>query len=108
MRPTPPPTVAARVAGVRARAAERGVRTNAELAGPELDRLAPLTPEASRLAERALRQGRLTARGLRRVWRVALTLSDLAGHDGPLPAEHVAGALHLRSDPGFVANGRAA
>jgi magnesium chelatase family protein len=100
--------VAARVAAARERAAARGVTANAELSGPVLDRLAPLTPEATVLVERALVQGRLTARGLRRLWRVALTLADLAGAEGPLRAEHVAGAFHLRSDPGLVVGPRVA
>jgi magnesium chelatase family protein len=104
----PSSVVAARVAEARGRASTRGVRTNADLTGPALEDLAPLTSDASRLAERALEHGRLTARGLRRVWRVALTLADLAGHDGPIEAEHVAGAFHLRSDPSFVAPPRVA
>ena len=78
--------VAARVAAARERASSRGVRCNAELPGPVLDRVAPLTAEATALVERALTDGRLTARGLRRLWRVALTLADLAGDDGPLAA----------------------
>ncbi len=104
----PSAVVAERVAAARRRAAERGARTNAELPTPVLERVAPLGPEASALVERALRQGRLTARGLRRVWRVALTLADLDGCEGPLRAEHVASAFHLRSDPGFVVGPQAA
>ena len=100
--------VAARVAAARERAATRGVRCNAELPGPVLDRVAPLTSESTALVERALVEGRLTARGLRRLWRVALTLADLAGDDGPLAAEHVAAAFHLRADPGVVVGPRAA
>ena len=49
-----------------------------------------------------------TLRGLRRLWRVALTLADLAGAEGALRAEHVAGAFHLRSDPSVVAGPRVA
>jgi hypothetical protein len=33
---------------------------------------------------------------------VALTLADLADAEGPLRPEHVAGAFHLRSDPGVL------
>ena len=84
------------------------MRCNAELPGPVLDRVAPLTSESTALVERALVEGRLTARGLRRLWRVALTLADLAGDDGPLAAEHVAAAFHLRADPGVVVGPRAA
>ncbi len=99
--------VAARVRAARARAVARGVRANADIAGPDLERLAPLDRDALALAERALVQGRLTARGLRRVWRVALTLADLADHHGPLRADHLAGALQLRSDPSFLVTQRA-
>ena len=107
--PTDPSSlVAARVAAARERAGRRGVRCNSELPGPVLDRIAPLTKDATALVERALTQGRLTARGLRRLWRVALTLADLAGDEGPLRAEHVAGAFHLRSDPGVVVGPRVA
>jgi magnesium chelatase family protein len=100
--------VAERVAAARGRARRRGVRANAELPGPLLEQVAPFTREADALAERALLDGRLTARGLVRVRRVALTLADLAGHDGPLLAEHVAGAFHLRCEPSFVAGHRVA
>jgi magnesium chelatase family protein len=94
--------VAARVRAVRARAVERGVTSNAELSGPVLERVAPLSEGADQLLERALESGRLTARGLRRIWRVALTIADLADHEGPLRTEHVASAFHLRADPGFL------
>jgi magnesium chelatase family protein len=67
-----------------------------------LERVAPLSTGADQLLERALESGRLTARGLRRIWRVALTIADLAEHEGPLRAEHVASAFHLRADPGFL------
>jgi magnesium chelatase family protein len=90
--------VAARVAAARSRARERGVGANAELDGPELDRWAPLAPEARDLLATVLRTGRLSARGLTRVRRVALTLADLSGHDGPLSAGQVGTALQLRAD----------
>ena len=95
-------SVAARVRVARARALERGVVCNARLSGAEMEQCAPLDVEAAALMERTLVTGRLSARGMRRVWRVALTIADLAGHDGPLRADHVAGALHLRTDPGFL------
>nr|MBA3282990.1 ATP-binding protein [Acidimicrobiia bacterium] len=82
----------------RDRAVLRGVRSNAELAGPDLDRWAPLTTDARDLLATVLRAGRLSARGLARVRRVALTLSDLSGHDGPLTAGQVGTALQLRAD----------
>lgn len=97
-RGEPTATVAERVAEARDRAVLRGVRSNAELAGPDLDRWAPLTTDARDLLATVLRAGRLSARGLARVRRVALTLSDLSGHDGPLTAGQVGTALQLRAD----------
>ena len=90
--------VAERVAVARKRALLRGVRANAYLAGPELERWAPLAPDARDLLATVLRTGRLSARGLARIRRVALTLADLAGHDGPLTAGQVGTALQLRAD----------
>jgi magnesium chelatase family protein len=91
--------VAARVATARERARQRGVRCNAELPGPRLDELAPVTPGALRMLDIALRVGSLTGRGLHRVRRVARTLADLAGAEGPVGEEHVGLALQLRADP---------
>jgi magnesium chelatase family protein len=93
----PTAVVAARVAGVRRLAAERGVRANAELAAERLDDVAPLAPAAARVLERELRAGRLSARGLHRVRRVARTVADLDGSAGPIEDRHVYGALELRS-----------
>jgi len=94
--------VAARVRVARGQAKDRGVRCNAELSTSALERTAPLDDEASALVERSLESGRLSARGMRRVWRVARTIADLEGHDHALTAEHIASALHLRSDPAFL------
>ena len=94
--------VAERVRVARIRANDRGVRCNAELSTGALERTAPLTVEASALIERSLEAGRLSARGMRRVWRVARTIADLEGHDNAITAEHIASALHLRSDPAFL------
>jgi magnesium chelatase family protein len=69
------------------------------LRATDLDTLAPLTPAARRLLEQRLRQGRLSARGLHRVRRVARTLADLAGDDGPVCDEAVHAALSMRADP---------
>jgi magnesium chelatase family protein len=91
-------TVAERVARARDRALLRGVRANAEIPGPDLDRWAPLAPDARDLLATVLRAGRLSARGLARVRRVALTLGDLAGSEGPLTAGQVGTALQLRAD----------
>ena len=94
--------IAKRVRVARGRANDRGVRCNAELSTSALERTAPLMAEASALIERSLESGRLSARGMRRVWRVARTIADLEGHDSAITAEHVASALHLRSDPAFL------
>jgi magnesium chelatase family protein len=96
--------VAARVVAARARAAARGVVSNASIGGTALEDLAPLSPAAGALLERALVEGRLSARGFRRVWRVALTVADLRGDEGPLSREHVAEALAFRSEPSFLAS----
>lgn len=104
----PSAAVAERVVAARTRSVSRGVRCNAEVPGPRLEDLAPFAPAADRMVERALLDGRLTARGLTRIRRVALTIADLDGHDGPLLAEHVAEAFHLRSEPSFVAGPRVA
>jgi magnesium chelatase family protein len=91
--------VRARVEAARARAARRGVRVNAQLPAPRLDEVAPLTPGATRLLRRHLELGELSGRGLHRVRRVALTLADLEGDDGPLDEGAVALALQLRATP---------
>lgn len=91
--------VAARVAGARERAHARGVRCNASLSDRALEVATPLDSGAANLLDTALRIGSLTARGLTRVRRLALTIADLEGHDGPLSAEHIAMALAFRSDP---------
>jgi len=91
--------VAARVAAVRAVAAGRGVRCNAELTQEQLDRVARLAPDARRLVEHRLRSGRLSARGLVRVQRVARTIADLGVEDdGVVDERAVAAALELRAD----------
>ena len=97
----PSSAVAARVATARRAAQERGVRCNAELSSWSLDELAPLSPAGRRLLERRLRDGQLSARGLDRVRRVALTISDLAGRQGPLSGEDVLLGLALRA-PGAL------
>jgi magnesium chelatase family protein len=91
-------TVAARVLQARQLARSRGLAANAAIPGPALDSLAPLAREARRLLEVQLRQGRLSARGLHRVRRVARTIADLAGRDGPVTEDDVYGALALRAD----------
>jgi magnesium chelatase family protein len=94
--------VAARVAAARSKAAECGVRANTDLPASRLDDVAVLDRPATRLLERALAAGRLSGRGLSAARRVARTVADLAGDDGPLNAEHIATALALRAEPRFL------
>ncbi len=99
--------VARRVAGARAVAHDRDVVANAQLPAWRLDAVAALDRPATRLVERVLRNGRLTGRGLGGVRRVARTIADLGGHEGPLGVGHVSAALALRAEPAFL-DGRAA
>ncbi|MEP6661977.1 MAG: YifB family Mg chelatase-like AAA ATPase [Acidimicrobiales bacterium] len=94
--------VAARVARARGAAAARGVPTNADLPADRLDELAPITKRARRLLRSLLEKDKLTGRGLHRVRRVARTLADLAGDEGPIDEPHVGQALQLRVDPGYL------
>jgi magnesium chelatase family protein len=91
--------VAARVARARAIARQRGVRANAEIPTSLLDELAPLAEGAVRMLDVALRTGSLSARGLHRSRRVARTIADLAGREGPVGEEDIGLALQLRADP---------
>lgn len=91
--------VADRVAAARRRAAARGVVANAALPAPLLDDLAPITAGARHLLDGALRAGSLSGRGLHRVRRVARTLADLAGREGPVGEEDICLALQLRAEP---------
>jgi magnesium chelatase family protein len=94
----PTSVVAARVTAARRLAAARGVACNAALPPSSLDAQAPLERDARRLLEVRLRQGRLSARGLHRVRRVARTLADLAGREGPADIDDVHAALILRAE----------
>ena len=89
--------VAGRVAAVRALAADRGVRANAQLPAAAIDETAPLTDAATNVLESALRAGRLSGRGVGRVRVVARTIADLRG-DTRVDAEHIALALNLRAE----------
>jgi magnesium chelatase family protein len=92
--------VAERVAEVRLRSRQRGVRCNAELPAAALDDVAPLSATAATLLEYKLRNGSLSGRGLHRVRRVARTLADLAGAGRLVGEEHVCLALGLRGEVG--------
>ncbi len=103
---TPSAEVAERVAAVRARARDRGVGSNGELAGKDLEQHAPLDRAATEVLRAALAEGRLSARGLRRVRTVARTIRDLDDGGLQLRATDVLTALSLRmrldSAGGFV------
>ena len=75
---------------------------NAELNGEDLEKWAPLSAEASKLLETAMLVGRISARGMRRIWRLALTLADLSAADPPLSAEMIMAAVELRAIPAFL------
>jgi magnesium chelatase family protein len=98
--------VALRVAAARDIALSRGVACNAAIPGHRLDELAPLDPKATALLRRRVNQSTLTARGLDRVRRVARTLADLQGVEGPVPAEAAATALELRAGRRAMVGGR--
>lgn len=103
--------VAARVRAARRMAADRGVRSNAELTAARLAEVGPLSTRAAAVLEHHVRIGEISARGLHRVWRVARTVADIewveqhgADGDGPRPGpeppideRHVAEALALRA-----------
>ena len=94
--------VAARVAEARARAAARGVPTNAELDGPALDRATSLDDRSTACLEAHLRSGTLSARGLLRVRRLARTVADLDGTGDTVESRHVNEALFLRGGRGLL------
>ncbi len=104
----PPPAegsaeVAARVAAARAVQSERyegvkanpPVRTNADVDGELLMKVAEPDADGAKLLTEAVDAMKLTARGYHRVLRVARTLADLEGSDG-VHRLHVAEALSYR------------
>ncbi|MEM8705926.1 MAG: YifB family Mg chelatase-like AAA ATPase [Actinomycetota bacterium] len=91
--------VAERVAATRARAADRGVRCNAELTGPALDEYAPLEPQSATILEQALADGRLSGRGLRRVRCVARTIRDLDDGGPTIRPTDIHAAIGFRARP---------
>lgn len=94
-------TVAARVGRVRSISLERQGCFNGDLLGADLDRYAPLDPDATSLLRERLERGSLSGRGYHRIRRLARTIADMSDAvDPPITDEHVVTALSLRADVG--------
>ncbi len=104
----PPPRegsaeIAARVSRARAIQAERYadfkgdkiIRTNAEVEGQTLEKIATPDIEGQKLLSQAIDKMKLTARGYHRVLRVARTLADLEGAQ-QIARHHIAESLAYR------------
>ncbi|MBW2382524.1 MAG: YifB family Mg chelatase-like AAA ATPase [Deltaproteobacteria bacterium] len=89
----------ARIARARALQRARAGVCNARLSDPGLDAVLLPSDEARALLGRAVDRLGLSARAARRIWRVARTIADLAGHTG-VGAPDVAEALSYRAEPG--------
>ncbi|PZP33821.1 MAG: ATP-dependent protease [Roseateles depolymerans] len=87
--------VATRVAAARARAWARQGSANAQLAPPDLARLAGLDDAARSLLERSAERLGWSARSFHRIQRVARTIADLADAQ-TVSAAHMAEAIQLR------------
>jgi len=90
-------TVRERVLAARARQLARGARArvNAQLAGTELKKHAPLNSAGRRLLERSAERLHLSARGFHRIIRVARTIADLSGAEA-ITTEHLMESLQYR------------
>jgi magnesium chelatase family protein len=99
-RPEGTASVRARVEAARGRQAERyegtGWRLNADVPGPTLRDLWPLTDEAARVLEDRVYAGVLTRRGATRVHRLAWTVADLRDRVRP-GVEELDVAVRLRT-----------
>jgi magnesium chelatase family protein len=87
--------VAAARERARARLAEAGFQTNAEMDGKALERFCGLGENEQALLLRAVERLGLSARGYTRVIKIARTIADLAGSES-LEAPHIAEALQYR------------
>lgn len=88
--------VAERVLAARRCANQRGVVSNAQLHSSRLDDLAPVNAEGAELLTQIVRSGECSARGYHGLRRVAQTLADLDGVDGPLGPSQIGEAIFLR------------
>lgn len=91
-------SVSRRVARARAVAFARQGTVNAAIPSWMVDDVAPLSVDARARLRSLVDSGALSGRGFHRVRRVALTVADLVGHEGPLETEHVEAAVALRND----------
>ncbi len=97
----PSAVVAERVAGARERSGVRLRDTewtrNAQVAGAWLRRNTPLPLDVEKKLDTVLSRGELSLRAVDKIMRVAWTLADLTGHDGPDSGDfHQAFALRER------------
>jgi len=88
-------TDATRLHAARARQLARQGRLNADLAGPDLERCARPSREASAVLAQAREKFGLSLRGMHRTQRVARTLADLDGADD-VGVPQIAEAIQLR------------
>ncbi len=79
----------------RARLAEHGILTNAEMGHALLKRLCPLAPDVEKILRGAAGRLKLSARAITRVIRVARTIADLDAADA-IETTHLTEALHFR------------
>ena len=70
---------------------------NAEVPGPALAELMPLSEEAVRRMRHFAEVARISARSFHRIWRVSRTIADLAGSDAVL-TEHAEEAIAFRAE----------
>lgn len=93
-------TIRARVTAARQRQAERfkddGIRTNAEMTGPLLQKYCTPSAESEAMLKQAFTKLRLSARAYQRVLKVARTIADLDGSESIEP-RHFAEAIQYRS-----------
>ena len=88
--------VAERVGRARELALSRQGCLNSAIGADVLDEVAPLTDGAMEVLRHRLESGALTGRGYHRVRRVARSIADVRGDDGPLSVASVEAALMLR------------